>query len=100
VPGRHASEEDAASNNGALGFGLSAGAQFVASVVGGGGLGWLLDRWLGTSPFCLLVLMILFFGAALVNVWLTMSKAVDSATIAAIASEKSAAETKAERDTD
>jgi len=65
---------------GALSFGLRAGGQFVAAVLGGGGLGWLIDRWLGTSPFGLLTLMVVFFGFALVNVWLTMSRAVAEAT--------------------
>ncbi len=29
------------------------GIEFVASIVGGGVIGWLLDRWLGTSPWLL-----------------------------------------------
>lgn len=69
-----------ADSYGAFGFGMRAGTQFVAAVVGGGALGWLIDRWLGTSPFGLLTLMILCFGAALVNVWLMMSRAVAEAT--------------------
>ena len=72
-----------ADNAGALAFGLRVGGQFVAAVVGGGGLGWLIDRWLGTSPFGLLILMVVFFGLALVNVWLTMSRAMAKAEIAA-----------------
>ena len=64
----------------AMGFGMRAGAQFIGSAVGGGAIGWLIDRWLGTSPFGLLIVMILFFGAALVNVWLMMSKAVEDVT--------------------
>ena len=79
-----------ADNASALAFGLSAGGQFIAAVVGGGGLGWLLDRWLGTSPFCLLILMVLFFGFALVNVWLTMSRAVAKATAGIASGEISA----------
>lgn len=82
----------------AMSFGLSAGAQFVAAVVGGGGFGWVIDRWLGTSPFGLLILMIVCFVAALVNVWLTMSKAVDRVT-AGIASGEISAE-KQDKDTE
>jgi ATP synthase protein I len=59
----------------AMSFGLSMGAQFFGAVVGGGFLGWLIDRWLGTSPLAMVGLMVLFFGAALVNVWFMMSKA-------------------------
>jgi F0F1-type ATP synthase assembly protein I len=59
-----------------MSFGLRAGAQFASAVVLGGGLGWAIDRWLGTSPFGMLIFMVLAFIAAMVNVWLTMSRAV------------------------
>jgi ATP synthase protein I len=75
----------------AMSFGLRAGSQFVSAVVVGGGLGWAIDRWLGTRPFAMLILMVLMFVAAMVNVWRSMSKAVDVATEAALASEKAAA---------
>ena len=87
-----------AANSGALGFGLQAGAQFVAAVVGGGGIGWLIDRWLGTSPFGVLTLTVLCFVAALVNVWLMMSRAVDAATASLASGETTAV--KEERDTE
>jgi ATP synthase protein I len=75
----------------AMGFGLRAGSQFVSAVVLGGGLGWAIDRWLGTKPFAMLILMVLMFIAAMANVWRSMSKAVDVATEAALASEKATA---------
>ena len=75
----------------AMNFGLRAGSQFVSAVVLGGGLGWAIDRWLGTKPFAMLILMVLMFIAAMANVWRSMSKAVDVATEAALASEKAAA---------
>jgi ATP synthase protein I len=74
----------------AMNFGLRAGSQFVSAVVLGGGLGWAIDRWLGTKPFAMLILMVLMFIAAMANVWRSMSKAVDVATAAALASEKAA----------
>ena len=74
----------------AMSFGLRAGSQFVSAVVIGGGLGWAIDRWLGTKPFAMLILMVLMFIAAMANVWRTMSKAVDVATETALASEKAA----------
>jgi ATP synthase protein I len=70
-----------------MSFGLRAGAQFVSAVVAGGVFGWLIDRWLGTKPFVMLVLLVLFFVAAMFNVWRTMSRAVDSATEAALSGE-------------
>jgi ATP synthase protein I len=75
----------------AMSFGLRAGAQFVSAVLLGGGLGWAIDRWLGTKPFGMLILMVLMFIAAMANVWRTMSKAVDIATETALSAEKSAA---------
>ncbi len=75
----------------AMSFGLRAGSQFVSAVVLGGGLGWAIDRWLGTKPFAMLILMVLMFIAAMANVWRSMSKAVDVATETALASEKAAA---------
>jgi ATP synthase protein I len=75
---------------GAMSFGLRAGAQFVSAVVIGGGAGWAIDRWLKTSPFAMLFLMVLGFIGAMVNVWLTMSKAVNAATVSAQAAERRA----------
>ncbi len=40
----------------------------VAGVLVGAGLGLLLDRWLGTSPWGLLVLLLLGFAAGVLNV--------------------------------
>ena len=74
----------------AMSFGLRAGSQFVSAVVVGGGLGWAIDRWLGTRPFAMLILMVLMFIAAMANVWRSMSKAVDVATETALAAEKAA----------
>ncbi|MFD1333432.1 AtpZ/AtpI family protein [Methylopila musalis] len=50
----------------ARGFRLST--EMVAGVLVGGGLGWALDRWLDTSPFGLIVLLLLGFGAGVLNV--------------------------------
>ena len=72
----------------AMSFGLRAGAQFVSAMVAGGVFGWLIDRWLGTKPFVMLVLLVLFFIAAMVNVWRSMSRAVDVATEVALSGEK------------
>jgi len=42
--------------------------EFVAGVLAGGGLGYLLDRVAGTSPWGLIVLLLLGFGAGVYNV--------------------------------
>ena len=43
-------------------------AELIAGPAGGALLGWLLDRWLGTSPWLLLALLILGFAAAIWNI--------------------------------
>jgi ATP synthase protein I len=50
----------------ARGFRLSS--ELVAGVVVGAGLGWLLDRWLGISPWGLIVFLLLGFAAGVLNV--------------------------------
>jgi len=50
----------------ARGFRLSA--ELVAGVLVGASLGWLLDRWLGISPWGLIVFLLLGFAAGVLNV--------------------------------
>ena len=42
--------------------------EFVAGVLAGGGLGYMLDRVAGTTPWGLIVLLLLGFGAGVYNV--------------------------------
>jgi ATP synthase protein I len=41
----------------ALGTGLRVGSELIAGVLVGGFIGWWIDRWLGTSPFGLLIMV-------------------------------------------
>jgi ATP synthase protein I len=50
----------------ARGFRLST--ELVAGVLVGAGIGWLLDRWLGLSPWGLIVFLLLGFAAGVLNV--------------------------------
>lgn len=50
----------------ALGFRLSS--ELVAGVVVGAAIGWGIDRWLSTTPFGLIVFLLLGFTAGVVNV--------------------------------
>jgi ATP synthase protein I len=50
----------------ARGFRLSS--ELVAGVVVGAGLGWLIDRWLGISPWGLMIFLLLGFAAGVLNV--------------------------------
>ncbi len=51
----------------ALARGLRLSAEFVAGILVGAALGWLLDRWLGTSPWGMIVLLMLGFAAGVLN---------------------------------
>jgi len=50
----------------ARGFRLST--ELVAGVLAGAGLGWLLDYWLGSSPWGMIVFLLLGFAAGVLNV--------------------------------
>ncbi len=62
-----ASENRAATAAGyARGFRLSS--ELVAGVIVGAGLGWLIDRWFGTTPWGLMFFLLLGFAAGVLNV--------------------------------
>jgi ATP synthase protein I len=42
--------------------------ELIAGLAGGSLLGWLFDRWLGTSPWLLLVMLFLGIGVAFRNI--------------------------------
>ena len=48
--------------------GLRLSSELVAGVLVGGLIGWLLDRWLGISPWALIVFLLLGFAAGVLNV--------------------------------
>lgn len=56
-----------------FGFALRIGVELVAALIVGGGIGFLLDRWLGTAPWLLVVFFLLGAGAGFVNVYRVMA---------------------------
>ena len=48
--------------------GLKISAELIGGVVVGGGLGWLLDRWLGTFPLLFIVFFLLGSAAGILNI--------------------------------
>jgi len=52
-----------------LGFALRIGVELVGALVVGGGIGLLLDRWLGTKPWLMLVFFVLGAAAGFLNVY-------------------------------
>lgn len=57
-------------SKGATGYGqaLKLSSEFIAGIAVGVGLGWLIDRMAGTSPWGLIVFLLLGFGAGVLNV--------------------------------
>ncbi len=53
----------------ARGFRLST--ELVAGVLVGAGIGWLIDRWVGSTPFGMIVFLLLGFAAGVLNVMRT-----------------------------
>lgn len=52
-----------------MGSGLRVGVEIVAAVLVGVGSGLLIDKWLGTAPWGLLVMFFLGAGAGFMNVY-------------------------------
>lgn len=52
-----------------LGMGLRIGIEMVAALVVGLGIGWLLDAWLDTKPWLMVVFFFLGAGAGVMNVY-------------------------------
>jgi ATP synthase protein I len=53
------------------GMAFRVGVEMVVGLVVGGGIGWLLDSWLGTLPLMLIVFFILGAAAGMLNVYRT-----------------------------
>ncbi len=51
----------------AMGLAMRAASEFVASIIVGGFIGWLLDDWLGTKPGFLIAFFFLGVAAGIVN---------------------------------
>jgi ATP synthase protein I len=51
-----------------LGQALRLSSEFVAGIIGGGVIGWVIDRFLGTSPWGIIVFFLLGFAAGILNV--------------------------------
>jgi ATP synthase protein I len=64
-------DEQVASNSaGASGWGqaVRVSSEFIAGVIVGGGIGWIVDRVFGISPIGLVVFLLLGFAAGVLNV--------------------------------
>ena len=57
-----------ATDHSALARGFRLSTELVAGVLVGAAIGWLLDRWLGISPWGMIVFLLLGFAAGVLNV--------------------------------
>ena len=51
-----------------FGYAMRLSSEFIAAIVVGAGLGWIIDQGLGTTPWGLVVFLLLGFCAGIVNV--------------------------------
>lgn len=66
-PRRRSTNEKAAQQG--LGLAFRVGAELVSALIVGVGIGLLLDRWLGTAPWGLLIMFLLGSAAGMMNVY-------------------------------
>lgn len=67
--GRKAAEaERGAGGSAGYGQALRLSSEFIAAVAVGAGIGWFIDRFAGTSPWGLIVFLLLGFAAGVLNV--------------------------------
>lgn len=55
-----------------FGLAVRVSSDFIAAIFVGGALGWFLDSFAGTSPFGLVILLLLGFAAGVLNVMRTL----------------------------
>ena len=67
-PSENGSDSRQATDTSAFARGFRLSTELVGGVLVGAGLGWLLDRWLGTTPWGLIVFLLLGFAAGVLNV--------------------------------
>ena len=60
-------------NMSSMGVGLRVGVEMLSALVVGLAIGWVLDSWLHTKPFLLVLFVLLGGGAGIANVWRLMA---------------------------
>ncbi|MGB1548049.1 MAG: AtpZ/AtpI family protein, partial [Alphaproteobacteria bacterium] len=67
----HAADGARASGTSPVGQALRLSVEMASALFVGAGLGWLLDKWLGTGPWLLLVFLLLGGAGGMLNVYRT-----------------------------
>src|SRR4030088_279318 len=66
-PSENKGGQGAGSDSSALARGMRLSAEFVAGILVGAAIGWLLDRWFGTAPWGMVMLLLLGFAGGILN---------------------------------
>ena len=66
-PSENNPRRGAGSDTSALARGFRLSAEFVAGILVGAAIGWLLDRWFGTAPWGMVMLLLLGFAGGILN---------------------------------
>ena len=61
-----------------MGMGVRVGVELISGIAVGGGIGYALDRWLGTKPWLLLVFFFLGAAASVLNIYRAVNGLDDS----------------------
>ena len=73
-PARPAADLTGASSGSAMGVGVRVGVELVSALVVGVAIGWVLDRWLRTTPVFIGIFVLLGGAAGVANVWRLMGR--------------------------
>lgn len=68
APPEQAQAPSPGANSSAIARGFRLSSELVAGVLVGAAIGWLIDRWLGISPWGMIVFLLLGFAAGVLNV--------------------------------
>ena len=79
LPGDGQGKEGAGTSS-AAGYGqaMKLSSEFIAGIAVGAGLGWVIDRVAGTSPWGLIIFLLLGFGAGVLNVLRSAGKIAEA----------------------
>jgi ATP synthase protein I len=66
-PSENDPRQGANADTSALARGFRLSAEFVAGILVGAAIGWAIDRWLGTTPWGMIVLLLFGFAAGVLN---------------------------------
>ena len=65
-------ERSTGNDKAGMGQAIKLSSEFIAGIIVGAGLGWGIDYFAGTSPFGLIIFLLLGFGAGVLNVLRTV----------------------------